>query len=163
MNHSTNSQNLASCMIVPVEPIPRLSTADLMSYALEMGIAPTDLPSELPEATRRVPLDGAYNFRETGGYPTLNHQWVRSGLVFRTDHLNELTDADVDSLESIGLRSVYDFRLNSEVERQPSRLPSSLTPVQLGFADLGIYLLPLVLAILLMVGSSVLLLDKQER
>jgi ribosome-dependent ATPase len=33
----------------------------------------------------------------------------------------------------------------------------------LGFADLGIYLLPLVLAILLMVGSSVLLLDKQER
>lgn len=33
----------------------------------------------------------------------------------------------------------------------------------LGFADLGIYLLPLVLAILLMVGSSVWLLDKQER
>ncbi len=33
----------------------------------------------------------------------------------------------------------------------------------LGFADLGIYLLPLILAILLMVGSSVLLLDKQER
>jgi protein-tyrosine phosphatase len=125
-------------MIVPVEPIPRLSTADLMNYALEMGIAPADLPSELPEATRRVPLEGAYNFRETGGYPTLNHHWVRSGLVFRTDHLNELSDADVDSLESIGIRSVYDFRLNSEVERQPSRLPSSLTPVQLGFADLGI-------------------------
>ena len=33
----------------------------------------------------------------------------------------------------------------------------------LGFADLGIYLLPLILAILLMAGSSVWLLDKQER
>lgn len=33
----------------------------------------------------------------------------------------------------------------------------------LGFADLSIYLLPLILAILLVVGSSVLMLDKQER
>ena len=125
-------------MIVPAEPIPHLSTSALMGYALEMGIAETDLPRELPEATRRVPLEGAYNFRETGGYPTLDHRWVRSGLVFRTDHLNELTDPDLDTLETIGIRSVYDFRLNNEVERQPSRLPDALTPVQLGFADLGI-------------------------
>jgi protein-tyrosine phosphatase len=123
---------------MPVDPIPHLPTAQLMAYALEMGIAPTDLPSQLPEATRRVPLEGAYNFRETGGYRTSDHQRVRTGLVFRTDHLNELSDSDVDTFETLGIRSVYDFRLNNEVERQPSRLPSTLTPVQLGFADLGI-------------------------
>jgi protein-tyrosine phosphatase len=123
---------------MPAEPIPHLSTANLMAYALELGIPPIDLPRDLPEATRRVPLEGAYNFRETGGYPTLDHQWIRSGLVFRTDHLNELSDPDIDTLETIGIRSVYDFRLNNEVERQPSRLPSAIKPVQLGFADLGI-------------------------
>jgi protein-tyrosine phosphatase len=123
---------------VPVDPIPHLSTADLVAYALEVGIAQVDLPREIPETTRRVPLEGAYNFRETGGYPTMDNRWVRSGLVFRTDHLNELTDADVNTLEAIGIRSVYDFRLNDEVTRQPSRLPSSLTPVQLGFGDAGL-------------------------
>lgn len=125
-------------MLVPVEPILHLPTADLLAYALELGIAQIDLPSELPEATRRVPLEGAYNFRETGGYPTMDHRWVRSGLVFRTDHLNELSDADIDTLETIGIRSVYDFRLNDEVTRQPSRLPGSVTPVQLGFGDAGL-------------------------
>ena len=123
---------------MPVDPIPHLSTADLVAYALEVGIAQVDLPREIPETTRRVPLEGAYNFRETGGYPTMDNRWVRSGLVFRTDHLNELTDADVNTLEAIGIRSVYDFRLNDEVTRQPSRLPSSLTPVQLGFGDAGL-------------------------
>ena len=131
-------QTLSSCMLVPVEPILHLPTADLLAYALELGIAQIDLPSELPEATRRVPLEGAYNFRETGGYPTMDHRWVRSGLVFRTDHLNELSDADIDTLETIGIRSVYDFRLNDEVTRQPSRLPGSVTPVQLGFGDAGL-------------------------
>jgi protein-tyrosine phosphatase len=125
-------------MLVPAEPIPHLPTADLLAYALELGIAQVDLPKALPEATRRVPLEGAYNFRETGGYPTMDHRWVRSGLVFRTDHLNELSDADVDTLETIGIRSVYDFRLNDEVTRQPSRLPGSVTPVQLGFGDVGL-------------------------
>ena len=123
---------------MPVDPIPHLSTADLVAYALEVGIAQVDLPREIPETTRRVPLEGAYNFRETGGYPTMDNRWVRSGLVFRTDHLNELTDADVNTLEAIGIRSVYDFRLNDEVTRQPSRLPSSLAPVQLGFGDAGL-------------------------
>ena len=123
---------------MPVDPIPHLSTADLVAYALEVGIAQVDLPREIPETTRIVPLEGAYNFRETGGYPTMDNRWVRSGLVFRTDHLNELTDADVNTLEAIGIRSVYDFRLNDEVTRQPSRLPSSLAPVQLGFGDAGL-------------------------
>lgn len=131
-------QTLTSYMLVPVEPILHLPTADLLAYALELGIAQIDLPRELPEATRRVPLEGAYNFRETGGYPTMDHRWVRSGLVFRTDHLNELSDSDIDTLETIGIRTVYDFRLNDEVTRQPSRLPGSVTPVQLGFGDAGL-------------------------
>ncbi len=68
----------------------------------------------------------------------MDHRWVRSGLVFRTDHLNELSDSDIDTLETIGIRTVYDFRLNDEVTRQPSRLPGSVTPVQLGFGDAGL-------------------------
>ena len=110
---------------MPVEPIPHLPTTDLLAYALELGIAKADLPSALPEATRRVPLEGAYNFRDTGGYPTVDRRWVRSSLVFRTDHLNELSDADVATLETLGIRNVYNFRLPDEVTRQPSRLPDS--------------------------------------
>jgi protein tyrosine/serine phosphatase len=67
-------------------------------------------------APRHVsPLTGAYNFRDLGGLPAGPDHRVRAGVLFRSDTLQALTDADVTRLvESIGVELLVDLRLGSE-------------------------------------------------
>lgn len=73
-------------------------------------------------AERLLPLEGAQNFRDLGGYLTGSGRSVRWGTVFRSDSLAALSDADLAYLERIGLRLVCDFRGDAEVSEEPSRL-----------------------------------------
>ena len=77
-----------------------------------------------------VPLEGTLNFRDLGGYPAAGGV-TRWGAVYRSDRLNELTDADLTHLGEIGLRTVCDFRYDREVEADPSRLPPGARIVRL--------------------------------
>ena len=61
-------------------------------------------------------LDGAPNFRDLGGHRTVDGRRVRSGLVFRSGHLANLTDDDLAKLTSGGVRTVVDFRPQTERE-----------------------------------------------
>jgi protein-tyrosine phosphatase len=61
-------------------------------------------------------LDGAPNFRDLGGHRTEDGQTVRSGLVFRSGHLANVTDADLDRLNQLGIKKVIDFRPRTEQE-----------------------------------------------
>jgi protein-tyrosine phosphatase len=63
--------------------------------------------SELITAERRVPLAGAVNFRDLGGYATSNGRHTRWGRVFRSDELNRLTDADLTTFSSLDLKLVW--------------------------------------------------------
>jgi protein-tyrosine phosphatase len=67
--------------------------------------------------SRLLPLIGAYNFRDLGGYPTVDGRVTRWGRLFRSDTLHELTDADLDMLREVGLASVIDLRTSAELER----------------------------------------------
>jgi protein-tyrosine phosphatase len=71
-------------------------------------------------ATRRLPLEGAVNFRDLGGYRTSDDRFVRWGLLFRTDHLAALTTRDYDYLASLGVRLVCDLRTPGERQRSPT-------------------------------------------
>lgn len=73
-------------------------------------------------AERLLPLEGAQNFRDLGGYPTRTGRRVRWNRVFRSDSLSDLTAADLARLERLGLRLVCDFRGDAEVEDEPNRL-----------------------------------------
>jgi protein-tyrosine phosphatase len=66
---------------------------------------------------RLLPLVGAYNFRDLGGYPTSDGRFTRWGRLFRSDNLHELTVEDLAVLRELGLASVIDLRTNSELER----------------------------------------------
>ena len=68
----------------------------------------------------RIELEGALNFRDLGGYPTADGRTVRTGLVFRSDGLHALTEADCAVVGGLGLRTVYDLRRDVERERRPS-------------------------------------------
>ncbi|HXM93837.1 MAG TPA: tyrosine-protein phosphatase [Candidatus Dormibacteraeota bacterium] len=68
---------------------------------------------------RRVPLEGAKNFRDLGGYRTSDGRYVRWGLVYRSDYLTNLTAKDSDYLNSLGIRLVCDVRADGERARSP--------------------------------------------
>ena len=76
---------------------------------------------------RSLGLVNATNARDLGGLPTSDGRVVRSGLVYRANALNRLTDADLEALGRLGLACLIDFRAPSEIEMiGPDRLP--LTP-----------------------------------
>jgi protein-tyrosine phosphatase len=67
-------------------------------------------------ATRLLPLIGAYNFRDLGGYPTGDGRTTAWGQLFRSDTLTELTAEDIAVLVELGLSSVIDLRTPVELE-----------------------------------------------
>ena len=59
---------------------------------------------------RLVPLQGASNFRDLGGYPGHQGRAVRWRRLYRSDHLGQLTDADQHELRLRGVTQALDFR-----------------------------------------------------
>ncbi len=81
---------------------------------------------QVPE--RRLGLEGSPNFRDFGGYRTVDGQYVRWGFLYRSGHLARLSERDVQLLDSLNLDLVFDFRRESECEQEPSRLPRERPP-----------------------------------
>ena len=67
------------------------------------------------------------NCRDVGGYRNADGRIVRTGALFRSDRLSELTDDDLADLASYGIRTVVDFRTEAEAGRDRSRLWTSVT------------------------------------
>jgi protein-tyrosine phosphatase len=59
---------------------------------------------------RHFNLAGASNFRDLGGYPAKDGRAVRWRRIFRSNHLGHVTDADIEVLRGLGLKSAFDFR-----------------------------------------------------
>ena len=72
---------------------------------------------------RRLPLQGAVNFRDLGGYATTTGQRIKWGKVFRSDHLSNLKERDIDFLRRMKIHSVCDFRTSTEAQRRPDQYP----------------------------------------
>ena len=72
---------------------------------------------------RRLPLEGTVNFRDLGGYETIDGQRVKWGKIFRSDHLSRLTDGDIAYLQRMKIQSVCDFRTPAEAQKRPDRFP----------------------------------------
>ncbi|MBV8951289.1 MAG: tyrosine-protein phosphatase [Actinobacteria bacterium] len=67
--------------------------------------------------SRRVQLDGPANFRDLGGYPTLDGRRLRRGRVFRSDSLSHMSETDTRHVaEVLGVVTVVDLRAAHEVE-----------------------------------------------
>ncbi|MFD5887665.1 tyrosine-protein phosphatase [Streptomyces sp. NPDC060334] len=92
------------------------------------------------ETIRQIPLQGAVNVRDLGGYRTWTGGQVRQGLVYRSDALGKLTAADLTTVSGLGLRKVVDFRIPMEVQYDGAdKLPAGLLPTARPVSDLGLY------------------------
>ncbi|MGB7053104.1 MAG: tyrosine-protein phosphatase [Acidimicrobiales bacterium] len=89
----------------------------------------------MPVPERLVALEGAFNFRDLGGYPSRDGRHTRWGLLFRSDTLHELTQADVEVIRGLGLTTVIDLRTPKELARTGRGL---LGPEPIGFHHLSV-------------------------
>ncbi|MEP5763591.1 MAG: tyrosine-protein phosphatase [Halieaceae bacterium] len=71
---------------------------------------------------KKLDFEGAHNFRDMGGYPLPEGGVVREGLLYRSDHLGRLTDADQELLGELGIRTVVDLRREEEIEEAADRV-----------------------------------------
>lgn len=72
---------------------------------------------------RSMHLSGAVNARDVGGYRTEDARVVRTGVVYRTDQLSNLTGEDVAELSRRNVREVDDLRTIYERALTPDRVP----------------------------------------
>lgn len=77
------------------------------------------MPSLLP---RVLPLQGASNFRDLGGYPGHGGRPLRWRRIFRSDHLAGLTEADRATLAALGVARSFDFRGDAERAATPYQI-----------------------------------------
>jgi protein-tyrosine phosphatase len=71
---------------------------------------------------RVVALEGASNFRDLSGYRTADGRTIRTGKIYRSARLSELTPADVATLTALNIQTICDFRGEVEIESAPGRL-----------------------------------------
>lgn len=106
----------------------------------------------MPEPTRVLPLQGASNFRDLGGYAGHEGRPLRWRRLFRSDHLGGLTATDHQALAALGLTRAFDFRGVQESAAEPYAVPGltrhalsiepSVAQQMLALADSGLALTP---------------------
>ena len=78
----------------------------------------------MPQHPDRVlPLQGATNFRDLGGYVGHGGRPLRWRRLFRAEHLAGLTEADRATLAQLGLARAVDFRGQTERAATPYQWP----------------------------------------
>ena len=128
-NHISNrhptSATQESSMMLKTASIP-LIVASLTLSGCDTNL--TDTPQE-PLALnaahqRHIALDGQTNFRDLGGYATTDGRTVKWGEVYRSGELQNLSDADVEKLSALGIKTVASFLIQGEIDaRGADRVP----------------------------------------
>ena len=104
-----------------------IALAALLTVPAGVG-ASAPAPVAAPAHVRVLPLQGGRNFRELGGYRTVDGRTVKWGLLYRSGQMHDLTPADYAYLQKLGIRTVCDFRDTRERTVEPSQWPAGRTP-----------------------------------
>jgi protein-tyrosine phosphatase len=94
--------------------LPTFALISLFAHSVHAQIADSSF--------RRIPLQGAVNFRDVGGYKTMDGKKVVWGKIYRSSALSKLTDADRTELYNRRITSVFDFRNLDEALNAPDTL-----------------------------------------
>jgi protein-tyrosine phosphatase len=88
-----------------------------------VSIRPFGSGASLTAGRRLLPLVGPRNFRDLGGYRTRDGRRTAWGKLYRSDSL-ALSDVDLGLFERLGIRTIWDFRTDTERKAFPNRLPA---------------------------------------
>lgn len=84
---------------------------------------------------RLLDINSGHNFRDLGGYQTVDGRTVKWRQLLRTGSLAELSDADLATLASIPVTQDIDLRGQAEVRQMPDRVPQTATYYHLPVFD----------------------------
>jgi protein-tyrosine phosphatase len=84
-------------------------------------------------APRLIALEGAQNFRDIGGYRTADGRRVKWGMIYRSADLSRLTEADLVTLNGLGVQTVFDLRSTGERRSAPDVFAGRSTTVSLDY------------------------------
>jgi protein-tyrosine phosphatase len=129
-----------------LENFTQLTSADVADQV--MRINPTS--SELREffilrtagvhsgvvANRIIDMDNIKNFRDIGGYFTIDNHQVRWGKMYRSADLSSATLHDQDNIRRLNIRMVIDFRSQKTASHYPILLHPSIRKVSLPLAPM---------------------------
>ena len=82
------------------------------------------------EEFRLLPMDGAFNTRELGGYKTTDGKSVKWGVLFRSDKLSDISENDQKYLQSLGIKRIVDFRSEAEKTEDPNIIPEGINYIE---------------------------------
>ena len=83
------------------------------------------------EDYRLLPMDGAHNTRELGGYKTTDGKSVKWGMLYRSDKLSDISDTDQVYLQNLGIKKIIDFRSKEEKEEDPDIIPQGIDYIEM--------------------------------
>ena len=104
-----------------------MTKINLIILAIMVFLSVCNSGNSKNEQVRVLPMEGGFNFRDMGGYESASGKSVKWGLLFRSDEMGNLTPSDLEYLNNIPLRTVVDFRSESEISAAPDRKPASVT------------------------------------
>ncbi|MDB9783942.1 tyrosine-protein phosphatase [Gammaproteobacteria bacterium] len=83
------------------------------------------------EENRLLPMDGSYNTRELGGYKTTDGKSVKWGVLYRSDKLSDISSADQEYIQNLGIKRIVDFRSITEKTENPDLIPEGISYVEM--------------------------------
>ena len=83
------------------------------------------------EDYRLLPMDGAHNTRELGGYKTTDGKSIKWGMLYRSDKLSDISDTDQAYLQDLGIKKIIDFRSKEEKEEDPDIIPKGIDYIEM--------------------------------
>jgi protein-tyrosine phosphatase len=72
-------------------------------------------------AERCLKLTGLNNFRDYGGYRTMDGRYVKWGLLYRSDNFYSIPPQTVDYIKALGINTIIDYRSADEIKHRPNR------------------------------------------
>lgn len=82
---------------------------------------------------RLLDFDSILNARDFGGYSGYGGAKLKAEKLFRTAHLSQASDRDLEKLAAMDVGAIVDMRYLSERERQPNRWPENTKTSTIAF------------------------------
>jgi protein-tyrosine phosphatase len=107
------------------------------AYGDWIRLVPT-VGAPLVLTVRDLGLASDPNLRDIGGYRTADGQWVRMGVVYRSQAL-ALSAADLAAVDKLGITADYDLRTTEEIAASPDVVPAGASYTNLNvMADISL-------------------------
>ncbi|WP_323081845.1 tyrosine-protein phosphatase, partial [Limosilactobacillus reuteri] len=80
---------------------------------------------------RIIAFENGFNFRDLGGYRTIDGESLKWNNLVRSAHLSYFTHNEQRKLYGYGIRTIIDFRSTSEVAFYPDQLTSLMNYIRI--------------------------------